>query len=1094
MEPVRRWVPNHYRLTGVEQLSESIGFTKGSLQRPSQAAVATRGGSMIVRLSSSVVILCLWWGAYPTLIAQETSFPPPETYHPIHVEGSSSVTWQVESGTVVHVVEPNVIQGPFRAAAAEGILLIQRDPIQQGPTRIQVYLEGDVEVQRVRGAAPVDPGGWRAAGDRLIDQQWSGTLASDQPWSGISEAASLVGLEPPIFHRAVQFWRSGNEVLQVQYVQGPTLGPQVISPLTGEIQAAPRSMNNDSLYRPPVQTEPLQAGAPAAGPRESTGGRLQVDITARDAVMDLNLQIQTNPANPNERIFWATGGVRVAIDSADLNQMEAFRRDRQRAVVMLADNVVAWQNTNYAGDSTWELYLEGNVVFAKGSRTIHAEQVYYHVNDQRGTILHADMLTAVPNYHGLVRMKADVIQQVDENNLHAYGAAFTTSRMGVPRYWLQSQALELQRAETPQVDPQTGAPLVDWQTGELAIGEDYFATGRNNFVYISDRPVFYWPRFQANLNDPTLYLERIRFSNDRILGFQVLTAWNLHQVLGIRNRPERTTWLGNVDYLSDRGLGLGSESEYQRDGFLGIPGEVDGFYQSWFIRDSGLDTLGRGRFNMTPEETQRGNFWLRHRHRFYPGFQLRAEVGYLTDRNFLEQYYERRWDTEKDMTTGLWLERTSGAQSYHLIADYQINGFFTQTSWLPRLDHYVIGQPLFGGRLIWNAHTHAGYGRFRIADAPLDPKELVAFDWTAWEASDATGVRAGTRHEIQMPLQLGPSKLVPYVLGDVTYWQEDLMQNDLLRGYAQTGLRASLPFWKIDPTIQSLLWNVNGLAHKVTYEAEFLYADASQDIDRLPLYDPLDDDSQEAFRHRLAFNTFGVPLGSDVPLSYDERFFAMRRGMQSWVTAGSNEIADDLMALRMGVRQRWQTKRGLVGQERIIDWVTFDVGTSFFPRADRDNFGADFGLTNYNFQWHVGDRVSLVSDGFFEFYSQGLRTASLGLHFNRPEVGSLLLSYRMIEGPLSSNLITASTIYRMSDKWGVRATTSIDLGEAGNLGQSLSVIYLGESFLWRLGAFGDATRGNYGVQFGVEPRFLLRPRMFRPGGVALAPASARFLE
>ncbi|HMP77988.1 MAG TPA: hypothetical protein PKD54_00920 [Pirellulaceae bacterium] len=1077
----------------------------------------------MIRLSKVGIVAVTWIlaGLFPTA-AQEFTFPLPEAHHRIYVSGSETTAWQTGGYDVLHLTQVRIEQGPFQASAREGVILMERvpDPIDlsegvgmpqsffgaddsrnsnavpaRPPRKVLVYLEGDVEVQRSRPAIEPDANqGWRSTSDRLIDQVFLIRLFTKEEVALPQSIAGLAGLEPPAFHRALQQLQTGAEVQPVQYVQGPGFGPQVISPITGQVQAAPRPMNNAELYRPPVQTEPLQAGSPASAPRQTSRGRMQVDITARDAVMDLNLQIQTNPANPNERIFWATGGVRVSIDSTEINQMEAFRGDRQRAIVMLADNVVAWQTTNYAGDSVWEIYLEGNVVFTKGNRIIKAEQIYYHVNDQRGTILHADMLTAVPRYQGLVRMKADVVQQVDENNLQAYGAAFTSSRMGVPRYWLQSQSLELNRVETPQIDPRTGAPLVDWQTGELQVGEDYFATGRNNFVYVNDRPVFYWPRFQANLNDPTLYLERIRVSNDRILGFQVLTAWNLHQILGIRNRPERTTWLGNVDYLSNRGLGLGSESDYQRDGYFGIPGEVEGFYRSWFIQDRGLDTLGRGRINMTPEEERRGNFWLRHRHQFYPGFQLRAELGYITDRNFLEQFYERRWDTEKDQTTGIWLERNIGTQSYHLIADYQINPFFTQTSWLPRLDHFVLGQPLFGNRVIWNAHSHAGYGRFRIADAPLDPIDLGPFDWTAWEANDATGVRAGTRHELQLPLQLGPTKIVPYALGDVTYWQEDLNQNDLLRGFGQVGLRTSLPFWRVDPTIQSTLWNVNGLAHKVTYEADFLYADASQDLDRLPLFDPLDDDSQEAFRHRLAFNTFGVPIGMDVPLQYDERYFALRRGMPGWVTAGSAEIADDMMALRLGVRQRWQTKRGLTGQERIIDWITLDVGTSFFPRADRDNFGADFGLTNYNFQWHVGDRVSLVSDGFFEFYSQGLRTASVGIHFNRPEMGSLLLSYRMIEGPISSNLISASTVYRMSDKWGIRGTTSIDLGEAGTLGQSLSVIYIGESFLWRLGAFGDATKGNFGFQFGLEPRFLLKPRLFRPGGVALAPASARYLE
>jgi hypothetical protein len=123
-----------------------------------------------------------------------------------------------------------------------------------------------------------------------------------------------------------------------------------------------------------------------------------------------------------------------------------------------------------------------------------------------------------------------------------------------------------------------------------------------------------------------------------------------------------------------------------------------------------------------------------------------------------------------------------------------------------------------------------------------------------------------------------------------------------------------------------------------------------------------------------------------------------------------------------------------------------------------------------------------------------MRTASLGAHLGRPEVGSLFLGYRMIEGPISSNIINAAVTYRMSDRWGIRGNSSIDFGETGTIGNALSLIYIGESFLWRLGANYDATRDNLGLQFGIEPRFLSRPRMFRPGGVAVGPAGSRYLE
>ncbi|MCH7725147.1 MAG: hypothetical protein IH991_01510 [Planctomycetes bacterium] len=366
------------------------------------------------------------------------------------------------------------------------------------------------------------------------------------------------------------------------------------------------------------------------------------------------------------------------------------------------------------------------------------------------------------------------------------------------------------------------------------------------------------------------------------------------------------------------------------------------------------------------------------------------------------------------------------------------------------------------------------------------------------------GVRAGTRQELDLPLDVGPVRVVPYVLGDLTYWQEDVKGNDKLRLYGQTGVRATMPMWKADPTVQSELFNLNGLAHKVVFETEFFWADASQDLERrdsagnilagLPLYDPLDDDSQEHFRRRFVDDTFRGGINDFVPLPFDERFYALRSGMQSWVTAPSAEIADDLMIGRFAIRQRWQTKRGMPGEQRIIDWITFDVEGTFFPRAQRDNFGAKLGMWNYDFRWHVGDRLTFLSDGFFDFFNQGLRTVSIGSQLSRPEIGYLYVGFRTIEGPISSNVLSAALTYRMSEKWIATAGTSYDFSSTGNIGQSLAFTRIGESFLIRVGINSDISRGNVGAVLGIEPRFFPNNRLGMVAGVRVPPAGARGLE
>jgi hypothetical protein len=234
----------------------------------------------------------------------------------------------------------------------------------------------------------------------------------------------------------------------------------------------------------------------------------------------------------------------------------------------------------------------------------------------------------------------------------------------------------------------------------------------------------------------------------------------------------------------------------------------------------------------------------------------------------------------------------------------------------------------------------------------------------------------------------------------------------------------------------------------------------------------LDDDAIEFYRRRLAFDTFGGIPGAYGSSPFDERFFAYRSLLQRWVASPTTEIADDLSVIRLDARQRWQTRRGTPGRQRIVDWVVLDTEGLIFTDPDRDNFGQTIGQLQYDFRWHPGDRVAILSDGFADTYSDGLKTASLGAVLTRPGRGSYFTGIRSIGGPFDSNTLTNAVSYRLSPKWIVNYSSSFDLGPTGNLGQFGSVVRIGESFLVSLGVNYDAGRDNFGVRFSVVPRFL----------------------
>src|SRR5262249_53358345 len=138
---------------------------------------------------------------------------------------------------------------------------------------------------------------------------------------------------------------------------------------------------------------------------------------------------------------------------------------------------------------------------------------------------------------------------------------------------------------------------------------------------------------------------------------------------------------------------------------------------------------------------------------------------------------------------------------------------------------------------------------------------------------------------------------------------------------------------------------------------------------------------------------------------FDERFYALRRGLGSYVASPSTEIADDLFVTRLGAQQRWQTKRGPLADQHIIDWIVFNTDISLFPNPDRDNFGQVAGLFDYDFLWHVGDRTTLVSEGYMDFFGDAPKYFTVGSFINRPPRGSIYMGFRSLEGPITSNVL-----------------------------------------------------------------------------------------
>lgn len=1025
-------------------------------------------------------------------VAQEPfTLPRADEDAPIFVAAESAEHWQQGVYDVWHLRgNCRIRQGATDIHGPEAVLWIDRgEPENFGQSKkVLAYFEGGPKqsVSLDHAVSKTNP-----RGDRLETPSWFGRLTTRHDVElKLPPPRPTPSVAPPIVTRGLA-----------------RFGPQrhVADLPIAAAQAVEQAQFTQTV---PTPTSPVPVGAAPFR---------KFRVLQRS---DVGFQFKTLKSSAGEDIVVVSGGVNVIIEGLSVEGLpESF--GPLGTVDIETDRAVIWTQLPGGGnvsevtqqnDAPLEIYMEGNIVFRQGDRTVYADRMFYDARRQVGTILNAELITPPPavagyQYQGLVRLKAAAVRQLDASRYVASDALLTTSRLEDPAYSFESQTITLTDRQQPLVDPYTGALGVNPATGEPAFAHQYNVESRSNFLYVSGVPVFYWPTIATTLDKPTFYVNNVRVRNDSIFGFQTLFDLDAFQLLGYE-APQGVEWDLNLDYLSQRGLGFGTNVDYDRDSFFTLAGPTRGRVDTWFISDHGLDNLGLGRRDIVPEKKFRGRAFWNHRQKLVGGlfddWTIQGEVGWLSDRTFLEEYYENEWDDNKDQTTGARLKRVFDNVSLSIGANGRINDFFTETQWLPRGDAYWLGESLFDNQTTLYSHTSAAYANIGIATPPTNPTLLSQWTLLPWEmipgpypqpAIDAQGERFVTRNELDYPLDLAPFKMVPYVLGEYGHWGADLNGNSIDRLWGQVGLRASIPFWAVDPTIRDPLFNLNGLAHKVVFDAEASYADANQDFTEFPLYDEIDDDAIEEFRRRLFFSPVGsAVLAGQFNQKFDPRYWAIRSGMQDDVAATSMELADDLTAVRLGMRHRLQTKRGAPGEERIVDWMTFDSNATWFPDANRDNFGQDIGLIDYDWRWHVGDRFSIISDGAADTFGNGFKTFSLGATLNRPMIGNAYLGFRTMDGPLTANLLLGSVNYRMSEKWIGSASGSIDLGNTGNIGQSFAVSRIGESLIATVGASYDQSKNNIGLNFLVEPRFLPGLNVTRRTGIEIPPAGINGLE
>jgi hypothetical protein len=739
-----------------------------------------------------------------------------------------------------------------------------------------------------------------------------------------------------------------------------------------------------------------------------------------------------------------------------------------------------------------EIYLCGNVVIRTRSQNavqgvmeqaLRADEIYYDAETSRAIAVRADLETKFVTGYDSLHLRSAELWQLGKNEFRAFDAlTFSSKRPADPALTFNAREATLIQENVVRRNV-FGRPYRNTRTGEPDVGLERTLTAADSTVRVLGVPVAYFRNTTLDLNDPAGPLVGLGFRSDRVYGqFQMYTTWDLFDLLGVRGAAGNQ-WLLNLDYLSLRGPGVGTDFIY-RDLFGSVYRNTGNV--SWYLMyDAGrqdpnrADLLGGFRGPEPEPPYYRGRFvWTHNQDLFEKGVSFTRFTGqfaYLSDKNFYEQFYKLRYDSDPNQETFAYLYGAVGNVAWSGLVQANVNRpWVTETSWLPRLDAAVVGESFFDS-LVYTARLNAGVAKFRPAiQEPLShqPSEQAAVDT----------LKAGVYQRLSLPFDAGPVRLEPYGVLDLSAYSRDQSGDGTGRVYGGGGLQASVPFSKLYREVESDLLNVRGLYHKVELRANYFIAGTDTDPRTLPLLDRLDDDASDlSFRTWRRYGGLFTAPGTngmflrDTPRGqalatapfFDPQRLAARRLIQNRA-----EVLDDMHVVQAEIRQRWQTKRGPVGNEHTVDWLSLDLGASYFPDRDRDNFGQSFGLLQYNFLWNVGDRLALSSSGWYEPVNYGTRYVNLGVFFSRPDGSNIYIGYRHTD-PIGSRVFLTALGYQFSRKYSVSVTTAFDF--SNNFSQSTTVAFnrTGTDVTMSLGLSYNAFQNNLGLQFLVIPNAAL---------------------
>jgi len=986
-------------------------------------------------LACRLVLVALWLGYINSAGAEVTNWTPADGANakPIVVSGDDVASW-TENGERVVLLQGNagVEQGSTRIHAKQIYLRIDVDGYARfNRYALKLVAEGNVELVDSKG---------RKNADFVISEMQ--TREEVRIESRNKKIVKHQPIDDVFIQRAL-----------AKLPQSPI--QQVGTRTSNQTPAIPQPP-----AQPPVAMGPvLPSGSPPVG---AAASRI-LNINPRTSAP---FQVAAFQMPNGEQVIVVTGGVLLTIRNIGAMGL----------IDIEADQLVFWtrsdsnntleklRSADGLSSSEQEFFLSGDVQIRNRTgpqeRILRAEQVYYDVRRNVAVARNADLELKDPKLPERLHLQAEELHQLGPKKFEADNAAVSASRMPSDpglKVLLSHATLEDREYERRTL---FGIPLYDPVTGAPQKGSEKLVRGENAVLQLEGVPVFYLPVLQGDANEPLGPLQTLTFRQDRVFGTQILTTFNMYNLLGVDPVPG-TRWTLEADYLSDRGPALGTDFQYAGKDLFGLPGPFVGKVKLFGIYDTGVDILGGGRGENDDHPIWRGRVLAQHQQKFWDNFTYQGQLALISDKNFVEQYYKMEWDTGLNQEWYSYLKWQSGNYAATGLVMPNVRDWLTADIWLPKAEGQALGLS-FLDLFTYNVRGSAGYGRLRPTTVP--PPALLST-----EQNNTTG-RFDVFQDLSLPFYLGPVKVVPYAVLDLTSYTNDLNGDTTGRVYGGGGVRASIPFTRLYPDVHSDLFNLCGINHKIVVSGNYFNAQSNEPYTIFAELDRLNDDATDQALRDITPQQPALNPANGVALQtspiFNPQLYAIRRLVDNRV-----DTLDDIQVLQGDIRQRWQTKRGYPGMQHVVDYFTLDLSGSYFPNRDRDNFGKDFAFLEYNALWNIGDRTALESTGYYDPFDQGARVFTIGAYLNRPDRTNYFVGFRTID-PVDSRALTGAITYIISPKYALTGASTYDFGTNLSLSNSLVITRMGSDLTVSFGFTYNALVNNFGFTLEVVPNIV----------------------